>query len=239
VPHVRDDFGWDLDEPGSRFVRRPAFAITIPEAEWPTPGEQRAGSERALRDHVGDWLFEEQNELGAASPVAGSYGRGAAGFAAVAEFVAQWAAAGVISTAAGMAFKHVWRRAIDSLEQRERPGLVVSLGAAAALAAAEVAERYAENGPLEIEAVEEPSSIAGQSVSELSYVGVEPWIVFLRRREQNVRYLVVVAPGGEVLGSLQTPMGEFEHIYLPDVRDVRRTAPARRLRFRFWRHSKQ
>jgi hypothetical protein len=115
------------------------------------------------------------------------------------------------------------------------------LGAAAALAVAEVAERFEERDRLEIEAVEEPASIAGQSVSELSYVGVEPWVVLLRNRERKVRYLVVVAPHWEILGALKTPMGEFEHVYLPSLReaDPAMAATRRRSRFRcFWRRGK-
>ena len=66
-----------------------------------------------------------------------------------------------------------------------------------------------------MEAVEEPSGIAGRLVSELSYVGVEPWIVLLRNRKQLRRYVVVVESDGNVLGAVETPMGEWEHIFLP------------------------
>jgi len=61
-----------------------------------------------------------------------------------------------------------------------RGGILVSRGGAAYLAVAEVAERFGEEGELEIEAVEEPSSIAGHDISELSYTGIEPWVPLLR-----------------------------------------------------------
>ena len=109
---------------------------------------------------------------------------------------------------------------------------MVSRGGAAALAAGDVADRFEERDPVEIEAVEEPSSISGRNVSELSYVGLEPWIVLLRNRERRFRYLVVVAADGEILGSVKTPMDEFEGMFLPHPEDSEwAQPPARRRRW--------
>jgi hypothetical protein len=214
VPTVHKGFDWNLDQPGSRFVRRPAIAIPRGGEEWQTQEEAERGVEDALRDSFGDWLFEEQETLGRGKAVVGSVGRGAGTFAAVVEFVAIHAAGGVVSVAAGMAFKRVWQRASEALRGRDVARLDVSRGGAAALAVAEVAESFGEDEGLEIEAVEEPSSITGREVSELSYVGVEPWIVLLMNRERRVRYVVVVASDGEILSTSRTPMGESEEIFL-------------------------
>jgi hypothetical protein len=207
------EWDWDLDDPGSRFTRAPAIAIGMKEGDWP-PAEWDHAAIDAIRDKIGDWILEEQPELGRPEPVPGSRGRGAAGLAAVIEWVALNAAGGVIPVAAGMAFRQVVRRANEAVRGR-RPGVEISRGGAAYVAVAEVAERFREEEGLEVEAVEEPSSIAGREVSELSYVGIEPWVVLLRNQKAKRRYVVVVAPDGENLGALQTPMGDFEEMFLP------------------------
>lgn len=234
MPSVPDGFDWDLTEPGSRFSPRPAFAIGAPEEEWPTGGDAQRGAEDLIRRRIGNWAFAEQEELGIAQAVEGSVGRGAAGWAAVLEFVGLHAAGGVISVAAGMAFKHFFQRVRGALGGTERPHVNVSRGAAAYLAVGEVAERFGQGDPVEIEAVEEPSSIAGQDVSELSYVGLEPWVVLLRDRARLVRYVVVVAATGDILGSMKTPMDEWEHMYLPPPEESgwAQAPPTRRRWFR-------
>jgi hypothetical protein len=90
----------------------------------------------------------------------------------------------------------------------------VSRGLAASLAADDVAEAFGEPGPLVVEAVEEPSSIAGWEVTELSYVGIEPWIVLLLNVERQARYIVVVNPDGQIAGRLATPLLEWEPMFL-------------------------
>ena len=207
---------WELEGATSRFTLDPAIAVGIPEREWDLdPGartEDRANS--LLSERFGEWVHEEQEELGRGHAELGSTGRGAAGTAAVLTFIAHHAAEGVIATAAGMAFKKFAQRAWAAFRGRDEP-VYVSRGGAVYLAVAEVAERFDEPGPVELEAAEEPSAIAGGSVSELSYVGVEPWIVLLRNRDRLRRYLVVVSAGGEILGAMETPMGEWENVFLP------------------------
>jgi hypothetical protein len=227
------DWDWDLDDPGSRFTRLPAIAIGVGEEDWP-PDEYGKGADAAIRQHFGDWIFEESENLGRPEPVPGSVGRGAAGVAAVVEWVAVHAAGGVVSVAAGMAFKRVVSRAREALRGGEHPRAYVSRGGAAYLGAAEVAERFGATDPLEIEAVEEPSSIAGEHVTELSYVGLEPWVVFLRSRESRRRYIVVVEGGGEILGALDTPVGEWEEMFLPAAPETAWAQPARPRRY-WWR----
>jgi hypothetical protein len=85
---------------------------------------------------------------------------------------------------------------------------------AAALAADHIATKFSDTGPLEIEAVEEPSSIAGVPASELSYVGIEPWIALLRNAEREIRYIVVIQSDGSVIGDLSFPMLQWDKLYL-------------------------
>lgn len=68
-------------------------------------------------------------------------------------------------------------------------------------------------GPLKVEAVEEPSWIADQAITELSYGGVEPWVVFLRNPAAEIRYLVFVNPDGEIAGHLRLPFPPFEGMF--------------------------
>jgi hypothetical protein len=238
-PDWLDELGVDLDGPASRFTMSPAIAIGAPESEWNYDNARlETGPKEALGRHFGDWIYDEQEGLGAGTPEVGSTGRGAAGLAAVLVFIGIHAAGGVVSTAAAMAFRRFVGRARDALPADERAGLHVSRGGAAYLAVAEIAERFGKQDPVEIEAVEEPSSIAGRGVSELSYVGVEPWVVLLRNRDQLRRYVVVVGTGGEVLGALETPMGEWEHVFLPAAGESEwvQSPPRRRKRFwKFWK----
>lgn len=186
---------------------RVAFAVGG--SEEPDGGDAR---EIIARD-IGDWVFQDRSELGIGEPVSSSVGRGAAGWVPAIEWVAAAAGAGLIGNAAWDAVKALFARLRE--EQPERRFLV-SRGTAAHLAAAVVAEELGADEPLEIEAVEEPSSIAGAEVSELSYIGLEPWVVLLRDRWHNVRYLVVVAADGEIMGFIRAPMDQWENMYLPE-----------------------
>jgi hypothetical protein len=71
------------------------------------------------------------------------------------------------------------------------------------LAVQYVVETGDEQGGLEVEAIEEPSTLGGRSAIELSYVGVEPWLVSL----------VAVNPDGTVAGFLRLEMSEGERLY--------------------------
>jgi len=242
VPRVPNEFDWDLNAPGSRFSPRPAIAFGIPEEAWARdirPGQYEAAAtsaaEEAFRREIGDWaLDDEQEEIGRPQALSGSTGRGAAGLAAVLEFVAIKAAGGVIATAAGMAFKTFLARVKrERRHDNERAiGLNVSRGGAAYLAIAEVAEHHEPSEWFEVEAVEEPSSIAGANASELSYVGLEPWIVLLRNPERTYRYIVVVASNGEVEGVSKSAISEWERLlFLPPPEEstwARASQPVRR-----------
>jgi hypothetical protein len=216
----------------ARASRTAAIAIPVPELEW----KDYEASKAALAHHFGDWLLEEQDELGKGEPTDSSVGRGASGLAVALVFVGFHALGGVISVTAGMAWRRFVEKACDSLaSDEERARVLVSRGGAAYLAAAEVGDRFGEQGDLIVEAVEEPSAITGNETPELSYTGIEPRVVLLRRDEKLRRSVVVVAPDGEILGALNTPMREWEPGYLLPPERVR--PPRRRRWWQRWRRS--
>jgi hypothetical protein len=81
------------------------------------------------------------------------------------------------------------------------------------LAVQYVVETGDEQGGLEVEAIEEPSTLGGRSAIELSYVGVEPWLVSLVNPDRTWRYIVAVNPDGTVAGFLRLEMSEGERLY--------------------------
>jgi hypothetical protein len=216
-PKAMTDMDFLDPESGSgRFAARPAIAIGTGEHDETT------SADKVIRDEVGEWILEEAPELGTAEPIGGSIGRGAEGWIAVVQWVGDALANNVFDIAVGYALARVMARLRKWKASREAEGkhgnFYVSRGAAAALAGAAVAEEFDEAGPLEVEAVEEPSSIAGWTVSELSYVGLEPWIVLLRNMNAEVRYVVVVLPDGSIAGQLRIPFLEFEAMFLRESR---------------------
>jgi hypothetical protein len=205
----------ELEGPRGRFNVRPAVAIAFSEEVWNRGDSPSA--EEALRQGGLDWLLEEDAALGPAQAVDGSAGRGAEGWIAVVEWLGDAVSHGVVDVAIGYGFARV----VDRLRGRREAqpedrtgGFEVSRGGAAVLAGVHAAETFGEGGPLEIEAVEEPSSIAGYEITELSYVGVEPWIVLLRNREARDRFFVVVMPDGTVEGALRVPFLPSEELFM-------------------------
>jgi len=217
MPRYPDVIGIDGDHyPGSRFDVRPALAIST--------GEHGDGAdaEDVIRNDVGDWVLQPDTPLGQPEAVNGSAGRGASAWVPVVQWVGEAIANNVVDIAVGVALGKVLDRLREWRKSREAEGkyagVEVSRGAAALLAGADLAREFGEHGPLEVEAVEEPSSIAGYDVAELSYVGLEPWIVLLRNMHEEVRYVVIVLPDGDVAGRLRIPFLEFEGGYLQESR---------------------
>lgn len=198
---------------GGRFTTHAAVAIGT--GEHGDGDDALAG--QVIRESVGEWLLVDQPGLGRPQTVSGSAGRGASAWVPVAHWLADAIANNVVDIAFGAALAKTLGRLREWRKEREAAGkhggIEVSRGAAALVAADDVAEAFGEEGPLEVEAVEEPSSIAGRPVSELSYVGVEPWIVLLRNVEREVRYLVVVNPDGVIAGRLRLPFLDFEGMF--------------------------
>jgi hypothetical protein len=103
---------------------------------------------------------------------------------------------------------------VSRLREREATCLV-SRGYAALLAIDHILSDGAEDGILDVEAVEEPSSFGGRSLTEISYVGADPWIVLLLNESRTRRYLVAVSPDGWILGAMGLPVDEIQRAYFP------------------------
>ncbi len=97
--------------------------------------------------------------------------------------------------------------------------MLVSRGLAAFLAMEHVFETTDESGVLNVEFVQEPSLLGGRPPSEMSYTGLEPWIVSLVNGSRKSRYVLVVSPEGEIQGCIVAKAGKFDPMYglLPPV----------------------
>lgn len=210
----RNPRGLDLQAPGSRFSNHVAIAVPSMHefgnrAELREPGI----AEVALREKLGPRALDDADGLGTPEAIDGSWGRGAASWIPVLEFVGVAIAGGITWDAikAGIgSLRTTLRRAEDKGEQA-----YISRGAAAVLAIGEVIDRELEDEPLDIEVAEEPSGLAGQEITETSYTGFEPWIVSLINREQTVRYVVAVAADGKIEGLLELPISQGTRVFGP------------------------
>jgi hypothetical protein len=209
-----DEMGATLDAPAGRFNRRPAVGVSVGEEV----SQDHPSVESALSRVDADWLLDDDQDLGRPETFDGSAGRGAEGWVAVVQWIGEAISNNVIDIALGYAFARLIARLREWRERRKAEGkhggFEISRGGAALLAASHVAAEFGEEGPLEIEAVEEPSSIAGNEISEISFVGVEPWIVLLRNPDRKIRYVAVVKPDGDVVDALRVPFLPFEDMFL-------------------------
>lgn len=206
---LRSAVGDDLDceGPSSRFNRRPAVAVLVGE-----PAVSGGSAASAIVQALGAWALEEDALLGRPRAIDGTVGRGAAGWVPVLEWLGDAAGQALVDLALAAAAARLIARLRRAGEGSRRAPIYVSRGMAAALAADHIARQHAGDNRLEIEAVEEPSAIAGRPVSELSYVGAEPWLVLARSRGGRARFYVVVAPDGSIVGVLRTPLLEWEQL---------------------------
>jgi hypothetical protein len=206
--------GIDPEYAGGRFNMLPAIALGTGEG-----GDDHPRAEDVIREVVGEWILEEHPQLGRGEGRDGSMGRGAEGWVAVVQWIGE--ADGVVDLVVAAALAKVLHRLREWRSEREAKNepasIEISRGTAALVAAAHTAEAFREKGSLLVEAVEEPSSIAGWEVMELSYVGLEPWIVLLRNDNEDVRYVVVVMPDGTISGALRVPFLPFESMFLRPV----------------------
>jgi hypothetical protein len=212
---------FDPEHSAGRFNPHLAVAILAPE---PDPSVYNS-REDVVVQQAGDWVLGEDEALGKPRAVDGSIGRGAEGWAPVVEWGVNAIGQGIIdlvlAASAVRILRRLRRRSVDrgGDEPSDPPRFYISRGMAAAVAADHVASTLGDPGPLEVEGVEEPSSIAGAPAIETSYVGFEPWVVLLRNVQAERRYYVVVAPDGEVMGDITTPLLEFEAMFLRPVGD--------------------
>jgi hypothetical protein len=205
--------GVDLSQPGSRFTDRVALAIVTREGvDYRTAdgGDAQEIVARTLRG-VPD---EEMSALGKRTPVDGSIGRGAAGWIAVLEFARDMVIGGVVAGAAWDGVKLAARQLKDLLARLRQDDVrvMVSRGAAAAIAIQHIIDQ-GETAILDVEVVTDPLAMAGREPTELSYVGLEPWIVSVVDEKRTYRHIVSVSPTGEVLSAMRFPMGEFEQMF--------------------------
>ncbi|MEX1141637.1 MAG: hypothetical protein WD993_03165 [Thermoleophilaceae bacterium] len=205
--------------PGSRYTLRPAVAMMCrPDGRSRFDiGDDAGDASAVVSEALNRARVDTTTTLGEASVVDGAHGRGAAGWVPVVEWVLSAATAGAtweVVKLAARSFRDLLERLRDL-----RVRVAVSRGAAALVAIDHVLEVTKEQGVLDVEAVEEPSACAGRAPSELNYTEIEPWLVSLLNEPRTTRYIVAVAPGGQVLDCMVLPMSEIEKLYGPSPDD--------------------
>lgn len=214
--------GPDRETPGSRFTSHVGFAV-IRGASGASPyaeGSDTGDAQAVVASLLDEIPAAETSALGERSAIQGAYGRGASAWIPVLEFALSAAIAGVIGNAAWEQLKTGARQVRNLLRswRSDNAKVLVSRGAAALVAIQHVVES-GESGILDVEAVEEPSAVAGRETPEMNYVGIEPWLVSLVNESRTTRFVVAVDPQGEVLDSMRLPMSEQEAIYGLPPRD--------------------
>jgi hypothetical protein len=198
--------------PESRFTRLPALAI-VPDSETESSVHSKERSD-ATREAVGRLVglsvLDEDDVLGQPETLDGSSGHGADLWAVI----LLWSAAGVVGGAAWDVTKAAARRLRELVSEIGRGRQLyqqVSAGAARLLAIDYVLGLYAdEGGPLDTEAIEEPSYLSAGGVAGLSYAADQPWIVVLVSASLTHRYIVVVMPDGSIAGAVRVPLTKIE-----------------------------
>jgi hypothetical protein len=209
--------GWDPESPGSRFTARVALALLGGRSGKSrfSHGDDTGSASDVAADVLDADLLASTSVLGEPKAIDGSVGRGAAGWVPVIEFVAVAAIGGVLGNAAWAGVKAAGSQAralVASMKEAD-VRILVSRGTAALLAIAWILEVGDEFEVLDVEAVAEPSALAGRPPTELSYVGVEPWLVALVNADRSSRYVVAVGSDGEILSWMKMPMGQMESFY--------------------------
>jgi hypothetical protein len=201
--------GVDPEAAGSRFTLRPGLAV-YGLHDW----ESAPSAEEAVKEALGEDVLKPLPGLGSGTTFRGSVGRGGEGWAVVIEWVAQPAAAGVIGALAWEATK-AGAHAFVSLFEAKRPEgarVLVSRGAAV-LIAIDYLLTAESPGELMLDAVDEPTAMAGRESPEANYVDIEPWVVLLVDPLNQMRYVVIVSPSGAIRGHMKTPMEPSELDY--------------------------
>jgi hypothetical protein len=207
--------GVDPEDPRGRFNPRPAVGLSTGEYG---DGDAWMTAETLVREVVGDWLLDEDFGLGPGRAIDGSGGRGGEAWIPVVTWETPAVIGKVVGIEHGVAMGKIVERLAGWRVHREADGepagYELSRGAAGLVATGYVSHHHQDSGPLGVEAVEEPASVAGHEATEISYVGVEPWIVLLRNDDSEVRYVVVVSPQGYVAGDVKAPFLPFEGMFL-------------------------
>jgi hypothetical protein len=200
------DESFNLEAPGSRFTTHAAIAILSRcgrgDRYDPAIGDTGDPSE-VVRDAFGATPLSD-DALGQATVASGAVGRGASAWTPIVEWVFTVGIPAILTSAAWDATKAAGSaaaRMVARLREREVEFLV-SRGYAGLLAIEHLLAEAAEDGVLGVEAIQEPSSLSGECLTEVNYVGADPWIVLLLNEDRTQRYIVAVAPDGSVLGAL-------------------------------------
>ena len=198
---------------------RPAIAVQV-DHKWADRFEmgEKGMAPAAVEAEFGrDWP-DVGDDLGKATVFDGSYGRGAAGWIPVLEWTFDMATKGLAWTVVLELGKR-FRDAIAAARQGSGSSagsdfrVFVSRGLAVILASAHVYEQTEEKEELQLEVVQEPTILSGNEPSEISYTGLEPWIVVLVNKSLSKRYVLAVGPAGEIHGEFSIPFGEFEAMF--------------------------
>ena len=172
--------------------------------------------EDGVRSRDGDWLLEPDADPGEPRYSVGETGRGTSGTTAIIEWIGATAGGGIVGNVAYGGPKAAARRAaavLKCIRDETETHIGTTRGMAALVAVDVVVERHGEAERLDVEAVEQPSTMGGEVPPETNHLAVEPWVALLVNESRTVRYVVVVAPDGSIRGTLATPMGEFEALW--------------------------
>jgi len=208
----------ERDQPGSRFSTRPGFAILTGEGGSDPSGYDgdSGDADARVRSAFGERL-EPDDDLGTPVVQGTTYGRGAAGWTAVVEWILNAAGQGVVGllvTAPLIVAATRFRHLVDRLQQRGA-SFLVNRGGAALIALDDALAEAPPGAALWLEAAEEISTVAGRPLSELNHVGADTWLVLLVDHQNRTRYVRMIGPDGAVLSRSRTPISELEAMYLP------------------------
>lgn len=215
---LTDQLWRDRDQPGSRFYTQPGLAVLSGKHGTDPSGYDGDSGDAAARvDSAFGASLEADAELGTPRVGDASYGRGAAGWTAVVEWIVNAAGQGVVGTIAAAPILLAAKRFTAYWTQTRDRGakVLVNRGGAALIALNDVVQHAAASDRLWLEAAEEMSSVAGRPLSELNHVGTDPWLVTLVDPERGVRHVRVLSPDGTIRLRGEIPLSEFELLYLP------------------------
>lgn len=178
-------------------------------------GEESGSAKEVVADVLGGVREDATSVLGKRHAINGSYGRGAEGWLPVVEWLTDAAIGKVVTDTAWAGIKAAAREVRDLLRRLRDKEIrfLVSRGAAAMIARDYLIES-GEPGVLNVEGVAEPRALAGLDPTELSYLGVEPWLVSVVNEQRTSRYVVAVSPSGEVMDSMRfSTGGDFQAMW--------------------------
>lgn len=208
----------ERDSSGSRFFSQPGFAVLLGEGgSDPSGYDGDSGDAMArVRSAFGEDPAPDQ-QLGQPMIRDANYGRGAAGWTAVVEWILEAAAQGVVGLIVTAPIIAASRRFAALKARMEGRGaqFLINRGGAALIALDDVTRDAPNGSRLWLESAEEMSAVAGRPISELNHVGADPWLVFIVDLQRDLRYIRIISPEGDVLAHATTSLNELERLYLP------------------------